>query len=1371
VFLAICLSFNSYCQLTQTANKTQHINFIENKGQWPQDVRFLAKFNGLSLWITSDAILFDFFISEKIEINSGKANATFLEYNKGHILKLEFESSNPASIEIGKNVRKEYYNYFFGNNPDCWQTKVSAYSEVIIKNLYDGIDLRLYDSCGLPRFDFLIDDMALVSQIKMIFTGQDNMRIKTEGEIILATSIGEISIGDINAFKLNDGLKEKICCDLKKLKDWKLGFECKNRDKNNRIIIDPVIYATFLGGNDYEEGDAVVIDKNENAYVIGSTKSSSYPTTTGAYTTSFQGLPYDVFYSKIDSTGSNLIYSTFLGGSGLDYGISISLDQNNNVYLGGRTESNNFPVSSSAFQKSKAGGADDGFIAKLNSSGTSLVYSTYIGGNFRDRTNYIIVDSSGFVYATGWTESTNFPTTSSAFNKTCNGSYDGWFAQFNTTGSALVFSTYFGGSDLEEPLNMILSDTGTVTIVGYTFSNNFPTSSGAYQTTYGGNTDGFIISFNSTGSNIQFSTYLGKGGQDIIYDIAEDKRIGNNKLLICGTTSSGNFPTLSSSLQPSFNGVSDAFLLWMNSNGSAFLNGTFMGGNAADDGRSVSIDSIGNVYFGGFTSSYDFPVNLCAPQPYFGGGSTDIFLAKVNNALSVIYSSTYFGGNDADQLLRDIYVSSVGMIWFTGRTWSKNYPTTANSYSPVFNGGSNDALLTKFNVEPLVIITGSVKPTLCINSKQILSFSINCKFISNNIFTAQLSDSNGNFNNPLSIGTLNSDSAGIIIIQIPDTVKEASGYRVRVVSSNPPVTGTDNGMDIKLTHGPEAWFTVNDSIQCKTGNSFRFSNLSYYYDGTFTSTWYFGDGTTSGNKDVQHSYNDTGCFHVKLIVTAIDGCSDSFIINVYVNENPKADFTINKQFQCLQGNSFQFSNTSKPSASALTTFWRFGDSNTSTFENPSHSYNKADSFKVVLVVSQDSSCTDSTYKMVYVVKNPAVPVIKFNPPLCEGSDVILYSDSIALAAYNWTSSVGISDSIRILKINKVQTTHSGKYSLIITVNNCQSPQSDTIINITPLPSRPIIEHKSAACEGDSLILFALPATDTFIWVLPDKTSLYKPSYTKYPLLISDTGYYYLYRLSKGCRSMPDSMHIIVNPYPPSPVVSDSIVCCRKEQIQLTASDIAGASYQWRGPFNFKSNQQNPTINTALISNTGYYYVYASLGGCNSKESKTFVRVWDLPYPSLGNDTTLCPVTDSFVLFPGFFSTYLWQDFSTKSTFLVIQQGVYTVLVSNSHNCKSSDTIFIEAYCDPVINIPNTFTPNGDGLNDSFSIFGEYYDEVNMMIFNRWGELIYQSKNNKPYWDGNYHGNKCMEGVYYYSVIIRYKKTKSKNYFGTVTLLR
>ncbi|MEP7288199.1 MAG: SBBP repeat-containing protein [Chloroflexota bacterium] len=392
-----------------------------------------------------------------------------------------------------------------------------------------------------------------------------------------------------------------------------------------------LVYSTYLGGSGSDDnGIEIAVDSSGSAYVTGSTNSADFPTTTGAFQTTFSGGFDDAFVVKLNAAGSGLVYGTYLGGSGDDNGAGIAVDGSSSVYVTGTTFSADFPTTIGAFQTTFGmSGVTDAFVVKLNAAGSGLAYGTYLGGIIDDNGNGIAVDSSGSAYVAGYTDSANFPTTTGAFQTIYSGGDDAFVVKLNAAGSSLVYSTYLGGSGSNDIGNGIAIDSsGSAYVTGYTDSADFPTTTGAFQTTFsGGFVDAFVVKLNAAGSGLVYSTYLGGSSSEYGAGIAVDN---SGSAYVMGTAFSADFPTTIGAFQTVSDGGDDAFVVKLNAAGSSLVYSTYLGGSGSDNiGNGIAIDSSGSAYVTGGTFSTDFPTTVGAFQTTLSGGE-DAFITKLD---------------------------------------------------------------------------------------------------------------------------------------------------------------------------------------------------------------------------------------------------------------------------------------------------------------------------------------------------------------------------------------------------------------------------------------------------------------------------------------------------------------------------------------------------------------------------------------------------------------------------------------------------------------------------------------------------------------------------------------------------------------------
>ncbi|MBI4744941.1 MAG: SBBP repeat-containing protein, partial [Actinobacteria bacterium] len=407
------------------------IYFVPNKGQLNSKVKYYAAGAGYSFYLTQDGVTYSF---TKNNPNDAK-NLLTPETNKdidkskkieGYALKIKFLGTNQNTILESQKEQKGKVNYLIGNDSKKWQTNLSIFSQITYKNLYSGIDLTYKSDQKKIKYEFTVSPKANYKEVKFLYKGANSLRLDKKGNLLINTPWGKLKDEKPYVYQLVNG--EKVSVDAGfTIKDDAVGFSLGNYNPNLPLVIDPgLLYSTFLGGSDIDYGFGIALDVLGNAYVIGNTQSSNFPTTVGAFDATHD-YGCNIFVTKLNPQGSDLLYSTFLGGSDIDYGFGITLDASDNAYVTGYTSSSNFPTTAGAFDATHNGGYDDAFVAKLNPQGSGLLYSTFLGGSSGDYGWDITLDASDNAYVTGYTSSSNFPTTAGAFDATHNGGYDDAF--------------------------------------------------------------------------------------------------------------------------------------------------------------------------------------------------------------------------------------------------------------------------------------------------------------------------------------------------------------------------------------------------------------------------------------------------------------------------------------------------------------------------------------------------------------------------------------------------------------------------------------------------------------------------------------------------------------------------------------------------------------------------------------------------------------------------------------------------------------------------------------------------------------------------------------------------------------------------------
>jgi hypothetical protein len=675
--------------------------FIENHGQVDEAVRYYVTSSGQTVYFTEENIVFDL-----IRYDQAEANDTADRQAERLVFSLDFLGANSQSVIEGSGKDGAVVNYLMGNDPEQWHANVPTYRELVYWDIYPNIDLRLYGDGGMLRYDFVVNPGATPEAIALAYNDIDSLAI-IDGELVMGTAFGDMVQSQPHIYQQIGDEVVEVEGGFRLGSDNTYGFHVAAYNNHYPLIIDPLMYySTYLGGTDDDFGNGIAVDTGGSAYVTGYTTSANFPTTQGAYDTSHNGGWTDVFVTKLSADGKTLVYSTYLGGTSADEGLGIALDSSNNAYITGFTNSADFPTTPGAFQVAKAGGSD-AVITKLSPDGSTLVYSTYLGGTSDDSGHGIALNSNNNAYITGYTSSADFPTTGGAYQMANNGGTDAFVAKLGSEGNTLAYSTYLGGTSNDEAQGIALDSSNNAYITGGTDSHNFPTTGGAYQTAYNGHWDAFVTKLGPAGNALVYSTYLGGStSDDSGYGIALNS---NNNAYITGQTASADFPTTGGAYQTANNGGADAFVTKLGSAGNSLAYSTYLGGTDSDAGKGIALDSSNNAYITGFTNSADFPTTGGAYDTSFNGAA-DVFVTKLSSAGNTLAYSTYLGGEDGDGG-DGIALDSSNNAYITGGTSSANFPTTPDAFQ-VANAGGYDAFVCKMSTGYNLAITHSAGGTV-----------------------------------------------------------------------------------------------------------------------------------------------------------------------------------------------------------------------------------------------------------------------------------------------------------------------------------------------------------------------------------------------------------------------------------------------------------------------------------------------------------------------------------------------------------------------------------------------------------------------------------------------------------------------------------
>ncbi|MCC6392275.1 MAG: SBBP repeat-containing protein [Bryobacterales bacterium] len=696
------------------------------------EVKFLARAHRFNLLLTNSAAI--------LRHHRGGGSPTGLA--------IEWLGANPHASLEGVSRTGGTSNYLFSSLSAHCLRSVPHYQRVRYDSLYPGIDLVFYDNNGKLEFDFVLSPGADLSDIRLAARGARAMRIDDAGDLVLGTARGEFRLAKPLLYQPSPQGNRPVEGGFVLEGGNSFSFRTGPYDRQQPLIIDPTLSTSYIGGQDVDIVSSVATDSSGNIYITGYTASTAFPVSTTPLKNSLIAGDADAFVMKLNPTMTTILYSTYLGGSFPDYGraitvdstgaayitgstigrfptttgafrelasvtpapfvakldpsgatlsyatyldgagagMAIAVDSSGSAYVAGSTYTATFTTTTGAFQRTYAGGTD-GFVVKLNPTGSSQVYSTFLGGSSEDQITGIRVDSSGAAYVAGFTSSTDFPVTAGAYRNANSGSTDAFVAKINSTGAALVYSTFLGGSNLDRAHGIDINSSGEAYVAGQTYSSSFPTTPGAFRTTHGGAADGFVARLNAAGSGLLYSTFLGGAGTCLVNDpfrqyacdgafsVALDSA---GQAWVAGVAGNG-FP-LSGAIQPSAGGNGDAFVAQLNAAGTSLPFSTYIGGGAGDVALSVAVSGAGGTIVAGFTNSTDLPVNSL--QTTRGGGAAEGFLSLLPTCSVTLGSSGSFFPKTAGTYLLDVFAAP-GCAWSasTDASW-----VTLNTNAGVSNG-------------------------------------------------------------------------------------------------------------------------------------------------------------------------------------------------------------------------------------------------------------------------------------------------------------------------------------------------------------------------------------------------------------------------------------------------------------------------------------------------------------------------------------------------------------------------------------------------------------------------------------------------------------------------------------------------------------
>jgi hypothetical protein len=634
------------------------LSFQPNRGRYEPSVDYIAT-------------------SKAGTLTLGSAGATLTPSAKGaDPVRLSLEAGS-LGAPIAASKLPGVVNDLRGDDPARHLTDIPTYGEIVYPGAYPGIDLAFHGTSGTLEYDFRLAPRADPEQIGLRFGGAGTPRIAGNGDLVVGH--GSEAIRQAAPVSYQPTAAGRVPVDSRFVLEGRtVGFELGAYDDTRRLVIDPVVldYSTYLGGSNADFGRGIAVDSTGAAYVAGTTYSTDFDLLNEVEPFGGSG---DVFVSKLTPAGDALVYSTYLGGAALDEAEGIAIDAGGAAYVTGETSSSDFTTLN---QVQSNAPANDAFVAKLTPAGNALVYSTYLGGNGSDGGDGIAVDSAGAAYVSGGTASTDFPLVNSISGD--QGDADGFVTKLNPAGTALVYSTYLGGSGVDGFTSIAIDGDGAAYVTGQTSSVNYPTVNAIEGDS--ALTDIMVSKLNPAGTALAYSTYLGGSSFEFGSSIAVDPL---GAAYITGVTGSTDFDLVNPIESGRAEG--DAFASKLTPAGTALEYSTALGGSGEDLGNAIAVDANGAAYVAGSTDSTDY--NVAGPLEGDSGG-VDAFVSKLSLDGGSLVNSTYLGGG-GDDTARAIAIDASGAAYVTGSTDSSDFDTAGPIEG---DSATDDAFISKLVV-------------------------------------------------------------------------------------------------------------------------------------------------------------------------------------------------------------------------------------------------------------------------------------------------------------------------------------------------------------------------------------------------------------------------------------------------------------------------------------------------------------------------------------------------------------------------------------------------------------------------------------------------------------------------------------------------
>ncbi len=1340
-----------FASLAQVSAQDSHeeiphneIQFIENKGQWPSVVQFQSSVSGGKLWIGDSSILFQ--LQDLSDLHKAHYDLKNVENPsvKSALIQQKFLGSGTDKLLMKEGRSIHYYNYFLGNDSTKWTHDVHAYSEVEYEHFYPDIHLLWESEKNALKYSFFVEPGANPNEIRWSYAGEFNSVRIRDGRLILKTAIGEIIEQRPFAYQLIDGKKSPVLCSYKE-QEGIYSYELGKYDDEFPLVIDPVlVFATYNGSVSDNFGMTATYGNDGSAYSAGMVYGNNFPIPNA---NSFDISPNftsiagsygitDVFVTKYNPTGTNMLWSAFLGGGDMTQGTetahSLICDSLNNIYVFGATSSTNFPTTAGAFQTTHGGGTTganflfngvyfsgqgtDMYISKIASNGQNLLASTYVGGSDNDGVNYrstalpynsvaaydslttnygdqfrgeIMLDSLNNVYIASCTRSTNFPTLN-AFQAVKSAGQDGVIFKLNAAFSSLLFSSYYGGNNSDACYSVKLDTLGAIVFAGGTCSTNLLGTSGAYQPSFqGGKTDGFVVKLVPSGTSIQKASYVGASNYDQVFFVEIDRL---NQIFLLGQSVGGTFPVNNA---PYSNPGSSQFILKLNPNLTTNLASTVLGNGSPSINISPAaflVDICGNMYVSGWGANIlqSVPISGMPISPNAFQSTTtgfDFYLMVVQNDFSGLLYGSYIGGSLAQEHVDGgtsrfdkngvVYQSVCG-----GCGAHSDFPTSPGAWSSSNNSSNCNNLVFKFDFQLIP----------------------SASFTTNNV--AGCTDLTVDFQNTSTqldsyLWDFGNGDTTSVIFNPSITYTQAGTYNVNLYVTDSVCLLTDTA-NIQVLVLDSIQLNVLDTISLCSSNPFE---LVAFHNGTGTQfIWSQSVNLTNPLNNPNDSTATVATPGWYFIEVSNPYCSKMDSVFLAFDVPLQAFFSIDDTLGCAP-----FTVNLNNSSTFTTDFlWDLGNGTLDSINfNPTVTFSNPGTYSIQLTISDSICLGQDSYSMAVQVSAPLLANLQDTIFLCQSVETTLTPILTGLGtSYVWSNFADFGDTLNMDLQNPI-------LSLV-------DPQNQT----------------------------------------------------------------YYFQADNGYCSVIDSVHVSIFGESIFIQSQDSICITSVLQLQALNNGSGSFTYLWSSP-NVVISPNNQANAQCTLPGSQYVYLQAtSPQGCVVLDSQfVYVSTFNSgnvlatanPNIIMPGGTTqltgIVPTNASFTWSPTF---GMVNPSSLQSMVSPLETMIYT-LTATDGLCTKSDTAIVKVYeivCDePYVFVPNAFTPNGDQENDVLYVRGLWIEKCILRIFDRWGELVFETTDQNYGWDGTYKGKKLDPDVFDYYLEVDCIGGSRNIVKGNITLMK